>query len=63
MDDANQVINPTMRMKRTSYSMTKMSTMRNTHVEEPATTKKHDAYVAKRREQMVKKKDNQDLQV
>jgi hypothetical protein len=63
MDDANQVINPTMRMKRTSYSMTKMSTMRNTHVEEPATTKKHDAYVAKRREQMVKKKENQDLQV
>ena len=43
--------------------MTKMSTMRNTHVEEPATTKKHDAYVAKRREQMVKKKDNADLQV
>lgn len=50
MDDANQVINPTLKMKRTSYSLTKMSTIRNTNVEEPATTKKHDAYVAKRRE-------------
>lgn len=58
MDDANQVINPTLRMKRTSYSLTKMSAMRNPNVEEPATTKKHDAYVAKRREQMVDKKQN-----
>jgi Uncharacterised protein family UPF0564 len=50
MDEANQVINPTMRMKRSSYSLTKITTMRDPNVEEPATTKKHDAYVAKRRE-------------
>ena len=35
--------------------------MRDPNGEEPATTKKHDAYVAKRREQMVNKKQNQDL--
>lgn len=35
--------------------------MRDPNAEEPATTKKHDAYVAKRREQMVNKKQNQDL--
>jgi hypothetical protein len=50
MDDANQVINPTLREKRTSYSQTKLTVMRNPNAEEPTTTKKHDAYVAKRRE-------------
>jgi hypothetical protein len=63
MDDANQVINPTMRTKRTSYSLTKMSQMWDPNREEPATTKKHEAYVAKRREYMVSKKQNQDLKV
>jgi hypothetical protein len=50
MDEANQVINPTLKEKRTSYSQTKLTVMRNPNAEEPATTKKHDAYVAKRRE-------------
>lgn len=63
MDDENQAINPTMRLKRTSYSVTKMSNMWDPNREEPATTKKHEAYVAKRREQMVTKKQNADLQV
>lgn len=63
MDDANQVINPTLRMKRTSYSLTKASQMWDPKREEPATTKKHEAYVAKRREQMVARKTNADLQV
>ena len=63
MDEANQIINPTLRMKRSSYSLTKITTMRDPNVEEPATTKKHDAYVAKRREQMVNKKTNADLRV
>ena len=40
-----------MKPKRTSYSLTKqMMTVRDPNAEEPATTKKHDAYVAKRRE-------------
>ena len=36
-------------------------TVRDPNVEEPATTKKHDAYVAKRREYMESKKAKKDL--
>jgi hypothetical protein len=63
MDDANQVINPTMRTKRTSYSLTKTQEKWDIQREEPATTKKHEAYVAKRREYMVTRKTNEDLKL
>lgn len=52
-----------MRTKRTSYSLTKTQEKWDIKREEPATTKKHDAYVAKRREYMVTRKTNEDLKL
>ena len=47
MDEQNQAINPTMRPRRTHSA--KPPIKRDSGEEQPATTKKHEAYVAKRR--------------
>ena len=58
MDEMNQVINPTMRQKRAQS--TKAPIARDSGAEQPATTKKHEAYVAKRRTDMEEKKKKQE---
>ena len=55
MDEQNQAINPTMRQRRTQSA--KPPIQRDSGEEQPATTKKHEAYVAKRRTDMEEKKD------
>lgn len=54
MDEQNQAINPTMRQRRTQSA--KPPIQRDSGEEQPATTKKHEAYVAKRRTDMEEKK-------
>mmetsp|Transcript_7931 Transcript_7931/g.11107 ORF Transcript_7931/g.11107 Transcript_7931/m.11107 type:complete len:151 (+) Transcript_7931:1264-1716(+) len=56
MDQANQDINPTLKQKRRPASVRP----RDTNAEQPSTTKKHDAYVALRRNQMEEKKSTQE---
>ena len=55
MDQANQDINPTMKQKRRPMSV-HGGLNRDLNVEQPSTTKKHDAYVAMRRTAMEEKK-------
>jgi hypothetical protein len=57
MDQQNQIINPTMK-KRTSSA--KPPVKRDSGAEQPATTKKHEAYVASRRAKMEEKKSGQE---
>ena len=58
MDEQNQTINPTLKAKR-AHS-TKPPIQRDSGEEQPATTKKHEAYVASRRTQMEEKKKQQE---
>lgn len=50
MDQQNQVINPTLQKKRANSA--RCAQNRDMHVEQPATTAKHDARVAKTREKI-----------
>jgi len=58
MDQANQDIKPTLKQKKRPLSMKPMN--RDINEEQPATTKKHEAYVAMRRTQMEEKKLTQE---
>ena len=59
MDQANQDINPTLKGVRRTMS-SKPPIKRDANAEQPATTKKHDTYVALRRTQMEEKKTIQE---
>lgn len=60
MDEANQVINPTLKQKRRPQSVNPCGMNRDIYAEQPSTTKKHEAYVAMRRTQMEEKKSVQE---